>query len=684
MKLQLSKFKKMSSDGKKTVLKHPSGHQIIIAHDSLSPKMRGELAALPHYNEGTGDVKSQDQAYLAKKYPKMDNDEGTNRQAPSTNVKQDADTNAEMKENSHRLNSQSHGALGEAPKKSNAEQLKSMSDAVSGMYDGGGVAKDTPPPEPNKKNAQEMQKGAVEGDSNPDTWVKNLKEGLGMYDGGQAQDTPEQIVADAQAGAPQAAPAPAAPEMSGAQTAGYIIGQAIRNSGPMQTLRTGKEAIEGVGNFLGEAGKGLAPGLAGEAPGAPQAIAADQGGAPQGPASGGGVAPDATGQDQDPYGIQASAAMYGKGLDQQLSGISNEAKAQGVAGAQSAAAIDQGLAAKQQALDTYNHNYNALEQERQGAISDYKKNFISPDHYWDNHSKALTTVGMLVGGLGGNDPVSYLNKMMDRDLESQKANLDASHNILSANLKQFGNLHDATLMTKAMQSDMLADHLNKVAAQNQGTVAGARAQQLSGQLNQQASAYARQIAMQKTLSQMSGGAAGNDQDAHIQQQLGVLRVLNPAAAKEIEGRYVPGEGLAAVPVPQEMRDKITERKTLSDTLGALQQFQKKYGGTLQGIADPTIRAQGEALAKQSQDQYRRANQQGVFKESEAKFVNGVLADNPASLFSKFSKAPGYKSALDVNTGNLNELRGSLGIKKSGSSSIGGGSGFAPKSFKPAR
>lgn len=56
MKFDLSKFKKISSDSKSTKLKHPDGHEIIVAHVALSPKMRAELRALPKY-EGGGAVK---------------------------------------------------------------------------------------------------------------------------------------------------------------------------------------------------------------------------------------------------------------------------------------------------------------------------------------------------------------------------------------------------------------------------------------------------------------------------------------------------------------------------------------------------------------------------------------------------------------------------------------------------
>lgn len=50
--LDLSRFKKVSSDKKTTTLRHAKGHEIHIAHSGLTPKMKEQLDCLPHYDEG--------------------------------------------------------------------------------------------------------------------------------------------------------------------------------------------------------------------------------------------------------------------------------------------------------------------------------------------------------------------------------------------------------------------------------------------------------------------------------------------------------------------------------------------------------------------------------------------------------------------------------------------------------
>lgn len=59
MKLNVNHFKKLHSDNDMTVLQHPDGHEIKIAHKHLSPKMRGQLEALPMTASNMGGTKVQ-------------------------------------------------------------------------------------------------------------------------------------------------------------------------------------------------------------------------------------------------------------------------------------------------------------------------------------------------------------------------------------------------------------------------------------------------------------------------------------------------------------------------------------------------------------------------------------------------------------------------------------------------
>jgi hypothetical protein len=101
--------------------------------------------------------------------------------------------------------------------------------------------------------------------------------------------------------------------------------------------------------------------------------------------------------------------------------------------------------------------------------------------------------------------VYFLNKNIDRDIEGQRANLGKSENLLSANMKQFGNLRDATDMTKVMQMDIVKNQIAQAAATAQGPLAQARAQQAIGQIDQQIAPIMSQMAMRKSLLSAAPG-----------------------------------------------------------------------------------------------------------------------------------------------------------------------------------
>jgi hypothetical protein len=61
MKMDLSHFKKIKEDGTSATLKHPQGHEITIAKNGLSKKLKSDLASLPmHLAEGTTDGPVED------------------------------------------------------------------------------------------------------------------------------------------------------------------------------------------------------------------------------------------------------------------------------------------------------------------------------------------------------------------------------------------------------------------------------------------------------------------------------------------------------------------------------------------------------------------------------------------------------------------------------------------------
>lgn len=367
-----------------------------------------------------------------------------------------------------------------------------------------------------------------------------------------------------------------------------------------------------------------------------------------------------------PQGPQSAQDMFQSGLNNQMAGIQNQASAQSELGAANQAAIEKNLAAKTTAEAEYQKHFDSLEKERQAFTQAIQDNEIRPDQYWTggkngegSHSKIASAIGIILAGFNPtsqpNAAIKMLQYQMDKSMEAQIHNLGKQKTLLEANLRQFGNLKDATEMTRLMMNDAATQELQLAAAKSQSPMAKAAAQQAIGQLQMSAAPQAQQFAMQRA---MMGLAQNGNDPASIDHMLGYMRVINPQMAKSMEERYVPGIGMASVPIPDSARQNIAAHKTVNDTMNQVLQFAKQHHGTL----DPKLRSQASTLMNQLQSQIRVAEQQGVYKESEANFMAKTLGDSPASFLANYNTVPKIKQLQQLKAQELHNTLSQYGLK----------------------
>ncbi len=213
-------------------------------------------------------------------------------------------------------------------------------------------------------------------------------------------------------------------------------------------------------------------------------------------------------QSQDPFGTQLTADVFQKGLGEAKAGIAGEARALGQQGQAEAQALQQSVDKQQAAQQSYQDHFDALDQERQSFQQDLMNQHIDPQHYLNSMGTAgrvQTAVGLILGGMGGgmthqeNPALKFLNAQIDRDIGAQMAEMGKKENLLSANMKQFGNLRDATEMTRIMQNDIVSMQLKQAAAKAMDPLAKARAIQAAGKLDMDTAQMQGSMAMRKTL-----------------------------------------------------------------------------------------------------------------------------------------------------------------------------------------
>lgn len=219
---------------------------------------------------------------------------------------------------------------------------------------------------------------------------------------------------------------------------------------------------------------------------------------------------------RNPAAAQGMPANPQQGALNQLMGANTaEGSAMSALAREKASMYHDKIAQQQDFMARMDAKRAELEGEVKNASNDLKANKIDPNRYWgslDTRHKITTTIGIILGGIGGgrtgtNAGLDAFNNQVKNDIEAQKADLGKKENLLSTNLKRFGDMNDAIKMTSAMQAQSFADGLEEAAAKTNDPVAKLRAQQANAQLKLQYGPTLQDIAMRQALASGANGLA---------------------------------------------------------------------------------------------------------------------------------------------------------------------------------
>lgn len=217
----------------------------------------------------------------------------------------------------------------------------------------------------------------------------------------------------------------------------------------------------------------------------------------------------------DTFGYGAQSKAFGEGADLYKKGLEQQYTAE-VARAHAQQDVLKAAQDKQAANQAdFQGHLTSLNKERESFINDINNKHIDPNHYMSSLStgdRITTAIGLILGGMGAgithteNPALKFLNQQIDNDVRAQQMELGKKENLLSANLRQFGNMRDASEMTRLMLSDTVANQMNIAAAKTTDVAAQSRLNQAMGTFMMDKAPLAGQIAMRKSL--VSGVAAG--------------------------------------------------------------------------------------------------------------------------------------------------------------------------------
>lgn len=278
--------------------------------------------------------------------------------------------------------------------------------------------------------------------------------------------------------------------------------------------------------------------------------------------------------------------------------------------------------------DLFNNSHQELQFDINDTLKRIESNEIRPNHYLENMSagqKIAIAIGGLIAGAGAgvlhqeNPVYKFLNAQIERDLGSQKANLENQNNLLSHLQGKYHNDLVAENMFRVMRAETLANEIAQAGANSKLSQAMPNAQLAQAKLMQMYMPfYQSAVAMnayqklgqagagQQLSAQRTANADQQAQTASMQaQQLLRAGMINEEQRKQIDQEIQ--EQYKAVHAHQEadrLIDAIGQQQTLGNRVFSPIQSKDKiaaYAATLFPLiqdADPSKRLTEETVKRE--------------------------------------------------------------------------------------
>lgn len=374
------------------------------------------------------------------------------------------------------------------------------------------------------------------------------------------------------------------------------------------------------------------------------------------------VQPQQPAQQEDPF---ASVPGYKEGAAGAM-GTANALQQQGnsVATAEHAAGVDNEALFQQTKRDL-----QAKAADMQAVTDDIAKGHINPNHYLESKSTAgriATAVGLLLGGISSgvtgqpNPALTFLNKQIENDLESQKSDMANKHNLLSALQQQYQDIGTASNMFRAIRANTLANQVGEAMGKSQGAQAKAAGMTAIGALKQQAGTYLRQAALATMRSGVdSGDSSGVDRKADQYRQ--AYQAVNGKGDEEFEKHFLPSIGTSKVPLEPKDRDLIQKKIELKGLLDRASAHLTNVSGTL-GDWSLAKKAEGTTIQDQIRLKMGELADLTRFTPEENKIYSQVTPDLTGTHFTNKDKTL-LKGLIDSNNTAINTFYKQKGINK---------------------
>jgi hypothetical protein len=285
----------------------------------------------------------------------------------------------------------------------------------------------------------------------------------------------------------------------------------------------------------------------------------------------------------------------------------------------------------QQAFNDLQKNKAPYLAEINNLRGEIAKGVIDPERFMNNMNKdsgakMRTTIGLILSGMGSgltggpNPAFNYLQKQIENDIDSQKANLSNKHSLLAENLRITNDLEEAYKLSVMQSNEVLAGYAKMIAGQTADPMKQARALQIAGAADQKSAGIVDSLAISRLAS--SGLTTPMSEDDYVH-RLSMIEQVDPAAAKRMQEKFVPGAGVAAIPVPNETRQAFITNKAVENTLQRAFEFQKEHSG-VGTFSGSEASAQGSAISENLKMQLKELLRLGALSKPEWDKVDAMV------------------------------------------------------------
>lgn len=295
------------------------------------------------------------------------------------------------------------------------------------------------------------------------------------------------------------------------------------------------------------------------------------------------------------------------------------------------AAIQERQQAEAQAAKINADNMAAIQKQNDELAAAIANNKIDPRRLFAQAStgaKVASALGLVLGGIGAgltggeNQALKMLNKLVDDDIDAQKANLGKMQTLYSMNLQKLGDERAAYAATKGQIASYITNKLDQAAARANIPAAQANALQARGQIAQLQANLNQQVAVRKTANEM----------LNIVKQTGnvaVAEMLPDEIKKTVLPRVVPGFGLApSDKAATKLIESATTTKVVMSTLNQLQALGRKAYSDF----SPADRARADQMQNILVGNLRLAiTGPGPLTDAEREWMKTIIA-NPTNIF----------------------------------------------------